>query len=446
MKSIIPFIVRVVASFLAVISNYILAKYLGKAVFGIYSGMLSVVFIINLITDWGFNSYGSQMLAQQNNKEEKSLFVTNVISFKLLLSIFFSVIYLGICLIKFTDNWYYLLGTPLILFSFLNPEWICRGFLMPQMASYRQLIFAIANILFFSAAYFLHLPSIVVFILYSFNTIISCSIILFFVKKDFPFKLFNTKNVLNNRDIHRSTSMYFYGYLLNNVNYTGGIIVLTFFSIPEVVGTYSSYYNIFSTVVSPIVIVYGLFAPKVATFAKNQFYSGYFKTIISVLAIGVVFYINGGILYKIFYPKAFVFDSAINYLAAGVFVMYCLENLFAANAIFSNKPKVYFTINLVGLLANAICFCYLIATKNLSAQTAFASLFISQVIMFFSSLYSYSNLLKYFLNKETLAIVTLLIILGIIQVAHLAILIYVLSAIMLVWMGLRTFYLIKNLY
>ena len=140
MKSIIPFVVRVISSLLAVVSNYILARHLGIAVFGIYSGMLSVVFIINLITDWGFNSYGSQMLAQQQ-ESSKSMFITKALSFKITLSIVFSFFYLIFCFVKFGGNWYYLLGTPLILLSFLNPEWICRGVLMPHLASYRQLIF-----------------------------------------------------------------------------------------------------------------------------------------------------------------------------------------------------------------------------------------------------------------------------------------------------------------
>lgn len=447
MKSIIPFVVRIIASFLAVISNYILAKHLGIAVFGIYSGMLSVVFIINLITDWGFNSYGSQMLAQQQDSSAKSMFVTNALSFKFTLSISFSIFYVVFCLIRFGDNWYYLLGTPLILFSFLNPEWICRGILKPQMASYRQLMFAALNILFFAAASFLHLPKLIIFVLYSFNTISSFAIILFFIKKHLPFTLNAKKNIhISRKDMLKSTSMYFYGYLVNNVNYTAGIIVLTIFSIPESVGQYSSYYNIFSTVVSPIVIVYSLFAPKRIELSNAQFFNGYYKTLINVLAIGVIFYINGAVLYKLFYPKNFIFNYNINALAGGVFVMYCLENMFAVNAIFSNEPKIYFRINVLGLVANTLCFGYLITTKQLSAQSGFASLLISQIVMFCASLYNYKNLLKYLLNKEVLTVALLILTLVAVLFIGIAILVYILSGIILIALSLRTFFLIKNLY
>ena len=427
------------------VSNYILARHLGIAVFGIYSGMLSVVFIINLITDWGFNAYGSQMLAQQQ-ESSKSMFITKALSFKIVLSIFFSVIYLIFCFVKFGSNWYYLLGTPLILLSFLNPEWICRGILMPHLASYRQLIFSVFNICCFALVYFLRLPKIMVFLLYGFSMISSCWMILMLVKKHLPFRLLDTQGVFDNKEILKNTSMYFYGYLVNNVNYTGGIIVLTIFSIPETVGAYSSYYTIFSTVVSPIIIVYGLFAPKVSSLPAQQFYTKYFKTVINVLAVGTILYINGGILYGLFYPKTFLFNHVTNILVSAVFVMYCLENMFTVNAILVNEPKIYFRINLLGLVVNALCFCYLIASHNLSAQSAFISLLVSQVLMFVVSSYSYSHLLKYLFNKETLFVVIVLI--GLIgsQFAGSVKLVYTLSGLALTIVSLRTFFLIKNLY
>ena len=102
MKSLIPFIIRFSASFLAVFTNYIIAKHLGIGVYGIYASMLSVTFLINTITDWGFNAYGSQMLAQLNTTNQKNNFVLQVLHFKLFLSVFFSIFYIqngfvGVC-------------------------------------------------------------------------------------------------------------------------------------------------------------------------------------------------------------------------------------------------------------------------------------------------------------------------------------------------------------
>src|SRR4051812_44877835 len=137
MKSLIPFAARFISAVLAIVSTFYLTRILGVQLFGTYSAMLSATFFFNLFTDWGFNLYGAQMLAGQANNFERGKFLIQAISLKAILSLVFSGLYLVMSMFFFENTFFFLLGLPIILFSFLNPEWVCRGVMLPHFVGYR---------------------------------------------------------------------------------------------------------------------------------------------------------------------------------------------------------------------------------------------------------------------------------------------------------------------
>lgn len=449
MKSLIPFIIRFSASFLAVFTNYIIAKHLGISVYGIYASMLSVTFLINIITDWGFNAYGSQMLAQLSTTSQKNNFVQQVLHFKLFLSIFFSILYVLFCIVFFKQPLYYLIGTPIILFSFLNPEWVCRGLLLPHMASYRQIIFSGLNIIIFYLLYRFSLPQYLVFIGYTFNMVISFYTIVWLLRHKIYFNVFKRKALLSlpSFGLVKNTSVYFYGYLANNVNYVLGILMLTLFSTSSEVGIYASYYNIFTTLVAPIMITYGLFAPKVHTIKAKVFYNNYFLVICCILVAGIVFYVNGAFFYNLFYPKSFAFNSKTNTLAACVFVLFCFENLFVVSAILDSKPAIYFRSNAIALVVGITFYIFFIITKNLTAQTCLICLVIIQSSMCLASLVIYKNLIAFLNNRIILSFFLGAIILLVVNFLNISIYVTLcLSFLLLLFGAFNVFKVLKNLY
>lgn len=449
MKSLIPFIIRFSASFVAIFTNYIIAKHLGISVYGIYASMLSIVFLINIITDWGFNAYGSQMLAQLTTTTQKNDFVQKALHLKLFLSVIFGFSYMLFCITFFKQPLYYLLGTPIILFSFLHPEWVCRGLLLPHMASYRQIIFSGLNIVIFYLLYRFSLPQYLVFIGYAFNTILSFYIIVWILKDIISFNIFKGKTVftLPSFGLVKNTSIYFYGYLANNINYVLGILMLTLFSNSSEVGVYASYYNIFTTLVAPIIITYGLFSPKVHVTKPNVFYTNYFLVISCILVAGIVFFVNGAFFYHLFYPKSFAFNGKTNIFAACVFVLYCLENLFVVSAILDSKPAIYFRSNAIALSVGIVFFSFFIVTKNLTAQTCFVCLISIQSTMCLASLVTYKNLIAFLNNRIIFGLFLVASILLLVNFLNVSIYFtHCLSFFLLMFIAFRIFKVLKHMY
>lgn len=447
MKSILPFLVRFSASFFAIFTNYIVAKHLTLHLYGVYSSMLSLTYLFNIFTDWGFNSFGSQMIAQLNSYSKRNLFITQAISFKILLSVIFSIVYLIFCFYTFERNSYLLFGLPIILFSFLNFEWITRGFLLPELSSYRQLLFSFLNIAIFYFIYYFKLPKYLMFIFYSFNVIFSHTYLyLIFAKKQRT--TFLNKRLLRPKfEFVANTSLYFYGFLINNLNYLMGAVVLTFFSTPNNVGLYASFYNLFSTLVAPVVIAYSLFSPKFHLLTNEQYFSKYFKVISFLIVSGIIFYINGRFFYNLFYPNSFIFKSNINILMCGIFIMYCLENSVNINYILDRNPKKYFIVNVIGAIIGITSFSFLIIYKTLNVESALFTLLFIQLAMFLISMLEYKHLARYFKSKQTYMLLCAIIglfCLSIFDVANITILI--LSGITLAIAGFFTFNELKNLY
>ncbi len=408
MKAIIPFIVRVLTAMIAVVSNYFVSLVLGVEFFGLYSSMLSITFVLGLFSDWGLSVYGAQLLASSEDKKE---FINQSLNLKFWLCLICIIPYLWFC---FENKEHFILlitGLPIIILSFLNPEWIARGLMKPNTAAYRQLLFSVLNVSCFLLIYYLSLPKIVVFISYTFNTIFSFTIIYQYLKKIEFFGIIFNKNPF---EILNKTTFYFGGYLANNLVYTTGAIMLTLFGTNETMGIYSSYYNIFATIIAPAAITFGLFNPKVKIITKELFYKDYISVMLFVIVVGIVFYLNGNFFYNIFYPKSFIYYSNINSLACFTFIFYCLENIFVVNSILIKKPKTYLMKNLAGIAVVIICWIYLIISKNINVENAFRVLLFAQIVMFGIGLILYSNLISY-LKKMDILLFIILILVGVVS-------------------------------
>lgn len=322
------------------------------------------------------------MLAASAGDVEKQSFLTEAVILKIVLCVILSLLYLGFVIFVFHDEFLYLLGLPLILFSFLNPDWVCRGLMLPHFVGYRQLIFAVANIIGFIFLYHSKLPHFLAFVIYTANTIFSFLIVISFItpKLKLPIKLVDFKNSTPSKLLKR-TSFYFYGFILNNINYTAGVILLDIFLDSQAAGSYSSYYNIFTNLVTPVVITYNLFAPKIDGITDKALFKKYYATMCYILLGGCLFFLNFKFFYTLFYPSSFTFQPQVTVVVALVFAFYCLEYLFVINSIFYRQPKSYFLINLFGIVINIVGNFYFIYTHQFSVRNSFICLLLSQVVM-----------------------------------------------------------------
>jgi PST family polysaccharide transporter len=447
MKSVIPFASRLVSAVLAIVSTFYLTRILGVQLFGTYSAMLSATFFFNLFTDWGFNLYGAQMLAVQTDSLERGKFLMEAISLKALLSAVFSGLYLVMAIFFFENTFFFLLGLPIILFSFLNPEWVCRGVMLPHFVGYRQLIFSVLNVVAFILVYFAKLPRSLTFALYTANTLVSFIIIIFLLTKNKllyfrPLKFSATNSLI----LLKRTSLYFYGFLLNNLNYTAGIIILEVFLNSRAAGVYSSYYNIFSNLVTPVIITYSLFAPKMGILPDKTLLIKYYTIIGYIVLAGFFFFLNFRFFYDLFYPRSFNFEPEITIVVALVFIFYCLEYLFVIHSVFINDPKFYFLVNVVGILINISIVFYLLYSHQLSVRNSFLCLLTSQIGMSIFAIVKWPKLVFNFSFKDVSFCLLSLIVISTVHFTLPALYASLISLVLIGAAALRAVSLIKNLY
>lgn len=450
MKSLLPFIFRFSSSFFSILTNFIVARHLGLDTFGIYSSMLSLTFLINIITDWGFNAYGSQMLARIGEQSLKINFIRQALQIKLFLSGLFSLVYIIIVAIFYKNSFYYYLGTPIILFSFLNPEWVARGLLLPEIASYRQLFFSLSCLGVFAILYFSGANKYFIFFSYSTINIISFSAIFYFINRKLNFSISDVLvKIKIDLSFIRETRTYFYGYLFNNAIYVCGVLFLSIVSAPIVAGEYASYYNLFSTLVAPVVITYGLFAPKYHLINSKFFYKSYYEVLMCILVCGVIFYSNGAFFYKSFYPssKGFSFNSGINTLACIVFCLYCFENMFVVKFILENNPKKYLFSNLLAFILGIICYIILFFLNKINVLSCFGVLIVMQVSTLLNSILTDISSLSHLKNWNIFIFISLAFCIILLQyLTNSFIWNLVLSAIVLLYCAFYAWKILKKLY
>jgi O-antigen/teichoic acid export membrane protein len=379
LKSLIPFLNKVITSFLAVITNYVVAKHLGIEDFGIYSSVFSLTFILNLFSDWGINLYGPQRLANSLKKEE---FIVTANSFKFALSILCTLLFLLISL--FQKNYtFFLVSIPLVAFNYLNPEWVAKGMLHPHIASYRQLVFSILNLVLVLLLHYFKASSFFIIIAYVTSTLISYLIFALYYKSYGIFKI-NLKLPIFR--FFKDTKTIFFGFLLNNLIYSLGIILLNNFgSSGKEAGVFSSYYSIFTNVVAPIMIVFSLIAPLVDSTngsSTKKYFKIFNQLILLFIVIGIVFYTYNNLFYNILFPSSFQFNDELNKISSLNFMLFCVEQLVVAKFILVNEKRRYLIINIIGSSIFIITwFICLISNVNISAKTVMLIMAISQLSM-----------------------------------------------------------------
>lgn len=418
MKSILPFVVKILTSLLAVFTNYFVAKHLGIEYFGVYSSILSLTFILNLFSDWGINLYGSQLIA---TAADKSKLIATGNTFKFFLGIATTVFFVLFSLFQKSHLDFYLVSIPLVFCNFLNPEWVAKGVLEPHIASLRQLLFSTLNFLFVLIAVYFNLPLNFIILIYVFNTIFSY---LYFGLRYKKLSFFKINLKLPIRDFFKNTKLYFVGFLLNNLIYSLGLVLLNSFSNNLQSSIYSSYYNIFTNVAAPITIVFGIIAP-IYKKGNIKTISDYYNCVMLIVILGLIFYTFNSWIYNILYPSNFEYRSDLNIFSTIYFVLFCLEQMFVFKLLLDENKKKYLNSNLIGIITLVFLWCLLlIFNGSIEAKHAMIILIICQLAMIFYSLdiksffknISTSNLILFsitlvcFITKATLPITFLIII------------------------------------
>jgi O-antigen/teichoic acid export membrane protein len=287
------FLITIQASNIVItlISMPILIQSIGLDQFGLVNLSLSVIILANIVVGFGYNLSGPREVAlYQNDKETLSHIVSNIVFSKVLMAILATI---GILVAIFGLNMFkeyqwILLFSVLLLFSEATlPLWFFQG--MEKMK-----LISIANV--FSKL--LYLLGIVLFIHSPFqakwvNFIMGGAglginiLLLLYIHYQLEIKFYKPKFVQLFTSL-KDNGLLFLSNIASHISVNGGLIVLSFFSVAEVLGMFSLAERVSMVLrMFPSMVIHSVY-PNATKLFQNELHSfiSYVKKV-SMFSLGI---------------------------------------------------------------------------------------------------------------------------------------------------------------
>ncbi len=277
---------------ISIISMPLLITSIGLDQFGLVNLALSVIILLNIVVGFGYNlSAPKEVAVNQKNKEVLSHLVSNVFSAKALLAALCSlgVIIAVYGLNLFTEYQTILVFSVLLLFSEATlPLWFFQGMEKMKLISianvFSKLLFLLGIVLF------IHSPEQskwVNFMLGAFGISINL-FLLSYIHQYMEIRVFRPEfsNIFKSL---KSNVLFFFSNLASHISINGGLIILSFFSVPETLGMYSLAERVVMVLrLFPALIIQAVFPNSAKLFQEDQpaFFRFLKKVYIRVLITG----------------------------------------------------------------------------------------------------------------------------------------------------------------
>ncbi len=279
---------------ISIITMPLLIQGIGLDQFGLVNLSLSVIVLLNILVGFGYNlSSPREVALNQKNKNALSHLVSNVFSAKLLLAALGSLlVFMGVYgLDLFSEYQTILVYSVLLLFSEATlPLWFFQGMEKMKLVSianiFSKLLYLMGIVLF------IHSPEQskwVNFMLGFFGLGINLSLLAYihyFLGITFYRPEFGAiwKSIQNN-------VLLFFSNLASHISTNGGLIILSFFTIPETLGMYSLAERVIMVMrMFPSLIVQAIFPNASKLFKENEarFYFFLKRVYFRVLILGAL--------------------------------------------------------------------------------------------------------------------------------------------------------------
>lgn len=427
MKNLSLYFAKIFTTLSTFIFNIYLAKIADLEYFGVFNLLLNFTFLFNLISDWGFSTYGPSELSKLNDGKEVHFYLSNILTFRLFLCIVCSLLYL-LLIFSFYDNYLLFLGFGifLILLNFLNVDWIARGTGNYSISSLRQIINALLNVVSVVMIYILSLNIIWVYITYTTSIIFSYFISIKLLNKhNIKLSLKVKKGISELRITFLNTKFAFLGILLFNVIYSLNLPILTLFGNKYEASLYASYYAIFSSLSAIVLITQDVFFPHFSIERKEPFIESYSFVIMLGAFIMVLIVLLLPLYYNLLYPKSFKLEKSIYLMICFLCVLFSFRLLFAHSLILVKSYQLFYQINLIGIVAYISILIFLIIIQKFNTTTAYLSIVLAELLIVCISLKKYIVSFKTIQRSFMMFIFSVIVILIINMVSHYSIFINV---------------------
>lgn len=248
------------------------ARILGKADFGMINLVQSILVYCNMITLFGFQTYGAREVAKDKSKTNN--LVSDIISIRIIISIicFIALIFIGIFSNKgySFQNLLFLYGLSLFPLAF-NIDWVFSGI---QEMQHNAMYSVIKNIVpFILMALFLREKSQIYLIpIFSFLGVflgIIYQIYIYKVKNKFDFKLF--PNLKIRTEYIKASLPFFISGLLSMINCNIDSIIIGYMRSNAELGLYSAAYKIVFFLTNVIAMIFmPLFPIMIEYYEQNN--------------------------------------------------------------------------------------------------------------------------------------------------------------------------------
>jgi O-antigen/teichoic acid export membrane protein len=385
MRNLHLYFAKGITSISTLLFNVCLAHISGVGHFGVFGLFLILTLLFNMASDWGFSVYGPVEINQVQSSQDKSVYIKQAFSFKVLITAISIVLYLFVTAVFYAINFQLLVfGVIVLLSNLFNLDWVLRAFGYFGIVSIRQVVNAILNLLFVVSVYYFSLPVKFVFLFYGVSLLLSFAFSsIFLIKKQVLFYagFSMSKMLADTKQVVSRTKGAFGGIMVFNLVYSLNIPLLAFFSDSINTGIYTSYYTLFISVSAILTIAQDIGLPKYKTVSQELFYANY-NILLNIGAMcGAILLLAIPVYFRYIFPPEFKVDLVTVSLMGILAYLYCCRLFFVHYYIINGMYKFFFWLNFIGAFFFSTITAGLILLHKYNYNTAIVSLLVSEVLI-----------------------------------------------------------------
>jgi O-antigen/teichoic acid export membrane protein len=382
-----------------------LGRILDKSGFGIIGFATAFISYFILVVNFGFSTYGTMEIAKDQTKT--SIFVNNVFSLRILISIFLMIILIIYLLLseKSVETKYVFLITGLNLFAnAIALNWVFQAIEKMQYIAVRQILSGL-----------LSLAGVIIFVHSKSDTLIAAAILslsalignIWFIpiyQKMFSRLKFELNLPFWWELIKKSFPLAFASMMIG-IYYNLDMVMLGYMKPESDVGIYNAAYKIFLVGILPSQLIFSAFFPllsKVGLIATSEFRNTLKNYAKFMFGTGIVsgillFALSENIILIVFGKNYIAAAQPLSILAVNV-LMVCINVFFGNPMIAWGKNKEYAVAITFGAVVNIIL-NFILIPKYSYIGAAFATL-LSEVAVFIGLFYLFNKFTTGLLYKN----------------------------------------------
>jgi O-antigen/teichoic acid export membrane protein len=393
------YISKIVTTVSSFAFNVYLARLADVKHFGVFSLFLNLTFIFILVCDWGQSTIGPLELSKRQTIEDKKTYLRKIINFKLLITVLAVVIYFLIVLLFYGDKLSLLTyGAIMIVINILNFDWLLRANQRFGIISVRLITNGVLNLIFILLLITLKGNFAYVFITYCLAQLAGFLITTIYISSNRLItyhKQFFRSMWSDGLDIFKSTQHAFQAILIFNLVFSLNVPLLSYFSTDEATSFYGSYYALFSSVLSLIIIAQDIYIPLYNKENGEAFFKRYFALIQSGGLCVLLILVAMPSYYHYIFPSTFKINIITAELLGVLGLVYAYRLMYIHSFMIKGDYKLFLLLNLISLVLFIVTTSLFILFQLYNQTTALVSLVIAEVciviISFFKGSFQYNK-------------------------------------------------------